>query len=707
MSIDRTVRGRLCIAVILGIATIAPRSAFGQEELFTPRHVARLRAVRSAAMSPDGRRIAYSLLVQRDPYADEDEGEFEDGPAWMELHLVDVESGRSRPFVTGEVNVGRVDWTPDGSGISFTLKRGSDEHVCLYVIPVDGGEARRVLKHETDIGDYSWSPDGEQVAFLAQKKEDKEKKKLKDKGFAAEVYEEDLQNTYVWIARPDSQTEPRRLDLPGSANAVHWSPAGDRLAVVLAPTPSVDDRYMRQKVHVVDPETGGIAARIDNPGKLGSVRWSPDGRHLAMISAADLNDPAAGRLMAAPGDGGALRDLIPGYEGHVASIAWQDADTIMFIGDEGVSTVLGKVDVDAGGRKTLVGHGDVILSGLTLARDGMSGAMLGESAGHPSDVFYMAHGDDAPRRLTDSNPWLSDMRFAKQEVVEFNARDGLDLQGILIHPLDEEGGIRYPLILYVHGGPEAHEQNGWLTGYGTPGQVAAARGFAVFYPNYRGSTGRGVEFSKLSQGDEAGKEFDDLVDAVEHLVAAGLVDRDKVGITGGSYGGYASGWGATALTDHFAASVMFVGISDAISKKGTTDIPNEDYLVHTRYHLWDDRWEFALERSPIYHVAKARTPILILHGKNDPRVHPGQSMELYRHLKTIGKTPVRLVWYPGEGHGNRRAANRLDYNLRMLRWMEHYLKGPGGAPPPLEVDYGFEDDVEEDDSPGDTGDGEN
>ena len=241
-------------------------------------------------------------------------------------------------------------------------------------------------------------------------------------------------------------------------------------------------------------------------------------------------------------------------------------------------------------------------------------------------------------------------------------------------------------MLSVHGGPEAHDRNGWLTGYSAPGQVAAARGIAVFYPNYRGSTGRGVEFSKISQADAAGPEFDDLIDAVDHLINVGIVDEEKVGITGGSYGGYASAWGATYYSDRFAVSIPFVGISDAISKMGTTDIPYEMYDVHHRKWLWED-WEYFAKASPIYYVTRNRTPTLILHGKDDPRVHPSQSLELYRQLKIVGQAPVRLVFYPGEGHGNARSAARLDYALRTLRWMEHYLKGPGGDPPNSTIDY--------------------
>jgi dipeptidyl aminopeptidase/acylaminoacyl peptidase len=270
--------------------------------------------------------------------------------------------------------------------------------------------------------------------------------------------------------------------------------------------------------------------------------------------------------------------------------------------------------------------------------------------------------------------------------VHFKARDGLELEGLLIRPRGDGAGSRAPLIVSVHGGPESHHRNGWLTGYAEPGQVAAARGFAVFYPNYRGSTGRGVAFSKLGQNDPAGKEFDDVVDAVDHLVQAGVADRAKVGITGGSYGGYATAWCSTYYSERFAAGVMFVGISDLVSKAGTTDTPNEEYLVHARIRPWQD-WDRMLKRSPIFHVQKSRTPLLILDGKEDPRVHPSQSLMLYRYLNALDQAPVRLVLYPGEGHGNRFAAHRLDYNLRMIQWFEHYLKGPGGKMPDYEIEY--------------------
>ncbi|MCZ6652993.1 MAG: S9 family peptidase [Planctomycetota bacterium] len=697
--------GNRCTRIGMGglFLVLCTAGSAWSDDVFTFEHVAKTRSVTAAEISPDGSHVVYVLSVPRRPFKDDD------GPAWAELHVVDTR-GNSRPFVTGDVSVGSVAWTPDGRGISFLAKRGDDEHRSLYVIPLGGGEARKVLEHETDIKSYSWNPDGSEVAFLATEKPEKEKKELAEKGFKARVYEEDLHPVATWIspvapagvvvADEDDATKPRKLDLAGSASELHWSPSGDRLAVALAPTSLIDDHYMRRQVNIVNVETARSVGQLDNPGKLGHVRWSPDGRHIAVTAGADIHDPNAGRLMVGPAQGGNLRDLLPGYLGDATSIAWQGNDTVMYVGDEGVWSTFGSVNADGSSQNTIVPAGQMALRRLTLSRDGLSAAFISDSPSHPGEVFYMKHGEKQPRRLTNSNRWLDDVRLAPQEVVRYTARDGLEVEGLLIRPLDEEKGRRYPLILTVHGGPESHYSNGWLTRYASPGQLGAARGFAVFYPNYRGSTGRGVEFSKSGQNDYAGKEFDDLIDGIDHLIEMGLVDKDRVGVTGGSYGGFASAWCATYYSERFAASVMFVGISDQIAKFGTTDIPNEMFLVHSRRWPWED-WDYFRQRSPIYHFQKCRTPILIMHGEDDTRVHTSQSMELYRYLKTLGEVPVRLVLYPGEGHGNRKAASRMDYNMRMMRWMEHYLKAPGGDPPPYKLDLDSvkpkkEDEKEED-----------
>ena len=668
-------RTRVPLAVAAALVICASLAA--ADDVLSEWDVARLRIASAATPSPDGSRIAYLLSVPRDPFTEED------GGPWQELHVVEVASGTDRTFVSRE-SLAQLHWTPDGTGITFLAKRGDDKTRGIYLISVNGGEARRIVSHDTDIRSYDWSPDGKRVVFLATPPVPKEIEELRKKGFNQEVFEEELRDTQVHLAQVGVDKSTRALELPGSAVRAIWSPDGKRLAVALTPTPLVDDDLMRQRVHVVDAGSGRVEENLENPGKLGAVVWSPDSRRIAIVTGEDINDPAAGRLWVREiGSGGRWQDVLPDYMGHVGDIAWARGETITFVGNEGVETVIGEVRADGTGRRTRVAAGGQIASAIDAATSGLL-ALTADSPRHPAEVFVLAPDATSPKRLTHSNPWLESKRLAAHEVITHQARDGQELQGILIRPLDSTQ--RAPLLLYVHGGPESHISNGWLTGYGTPGQVAAARGFAVFYPNYRGSTGRGVAFSKLSQGDPAGREFDDLVDAVDHLVAIGVADKAKVGITGGSYGGYATGWASTYYSERFAAGVMFVGISDKISKVGTTDIANEEFLVHARKRPWD-AWQFFLERSPIYHAGKSRTPLLILHGKDDPRVHPTQSLELYRYLKLHDNAPVRLVWYPGEQHGNRRAASRLDYNLRMMRWFEHYLKGPGGEPPPAQIDY--------------------
>jgi dipeptidyl aminopeptidase/acylaminoacyl peptidase len=665
---------------LLALVLLLPVSMTFAGDGMSPRQVAELQQMTAAEISPDGSLVAALRRVPGSLFDDKN------GGSWSELYVIDRATGERRPYITGKQQISSIDWLPDGSAISFLASRGDDKHRCLYLIPVGGGEAQRVVALDTAIHSYSWSPDARQVAVIASEPEPEEREQEKKQGFNQIIFEEDWQPLRIWIAkREPCEAEPQALPLDGSAFQVRWSPAGDQLAVALAPRPLVDDRYMFQQVYIVDLE-GKVQAKIENLGKLDRVSWSPDGAHLAMIAGVDLNDPSAGSLLMAGKAGGAPVNITPDYQGSVNAIAWQDSQTIVVLADEGVITKVFRIQLDGSGIVQLSDPAaGVVLTSLSLAADSRTAAALGSSPEHPTEVFAGAL-DGSFSRLTDCNPWLAEVALARQEVITHTARDGLELEGLLIYPLDYEEGKRYPLVMMVHGGPESHRRHGWLTRYSSPAQVLAARGFAVFVPNYRGSTGRGVSFSKLGQLDPAGKEFDDLVDAVDHLIEIGLVDPDKVGVTGGSYGGYATAWCATRYSERFAAGVMFVGISNKISKTGTTDIPEEEFLVHALQRPFDN-FQFYLERSPISYVTKARTPLLIAHGTEDPRVNPGQSKEMYRGLKAAGKVPVRLVLYPGEGHGNRQIAAQYDYSLRLIRWMEHYLQGPGGEPPAYALDY--------------------
>lgn len=651
--------------------------------------VARLRSVGELALAPDGRRVVYTLRVPRRLFDEPD------GRPWLELHGRDLETGTHRVLLDGPVAILHPGWSADGR-VTFLARLSGHPQTALYTISPAGGDPELLYGHQGSLAAYALSPQGRRLAFVTSGPEPAAPSAVvaeaREHGFEARVHGPPARRRELWVVELGNGAEPRRLELAGSVSDVSWSPSGDRLALALAPTASADDTALRRRVVVVEASTGEVVARFDNPGKLGAVRWSPSGDQLALISAAHPDDPREGRLMVADARGGALREVLPSYLGHVHDLAWRDVDTLLYLGDRGLGSELGAVETSPSGAETTAagrhqvlagGDGGPIWRSLSVAGDSV--ALIGSTPEHPSEVYVLTPRDAVPRRSTESNPWLAERRLARQEPLRFTARDGLLLEGVLTWPLEPGDRDRVPLVLDVHSGPEDHDSHGWATSSYRPTQVLAARGLAVLQLNYRGSTGRGVTFSELGRGDAGGKEFDDLLDAIDHLVEKGWVDPERVGISGFSYGGYAAAWGATRHSQRFAAAVMGGGLSNHLSYAGTTDFVDENARIH-----WGARpWEAAglyLERSPIRHVAGAGTPLLALHGEDDPRVPPAQAVELVRALEIAGRAPARLVLYPGEGHGMRRSAARFDYSLRLLRWLEHYLLGPGDLPPPIELD---------------------
>ncbi len=656
-------RKLLFLALVLTVQLAA-----AQKSALTPMDVAMIKNVGSAVMSEDGSKIAYTVSEPADPTK-------ENSMASMKLWLYDVKNAAALPFVTTG-SVRGVAFRPKYNTITFLAKRAGDSGSCLYEIPVTGGEALKIHTHSTSISSYEWSSDGSKLVFLAEEKNDKSSKLP----YTPIIFEENLALTRAFIAAP-GEVATEITTVAGQCYAAHWSPDSQKIAIAAAPTALVDDSYMKQVISIVDASTLQVKSTVSHQAKLGSIVWNHDSKSIAFISGADIHDPAAECLFVADIMNSKPKNILPEFKGKIEKIDWADDKTIRFIASEGVYCTLATVGSNGKGMQKSIDKGNLIFTDFSTATNGAL-AMVGSSATHPAELFLF--DGNATKKLTDSNPWLNEKLLGSQDIVTYKAKDGLELQGILILPVDYKKGTKYPMITVVHGGPESHYNNGWLTGYSTPGHSGAAAGYAVFYPNYRGSTGRGVSFSKSSQGDPAGKEFDDIVDGIDFLIDKGIVDKSKVGVTGGSYGGYATAWMSTKYTDRFAAGVMFVGISNNISKWGTSDIPEEMYYVHELNHIYDD-YDFYLKRSPIYYAGQAKTPLLIAAGAGDTRVDPGQSKELYRHIKTRTQTPVRLVLYPGEGHGNRNATARFDYNIRLMQWFDTYLMKSDGAIPPAEI----------------------
>lgn len=670
---SKTLRNLLLSVLIIGLAMPAQILAQSASEGLTPMQLTKIKEVNEIAIAPSGDKAAYTVSVQPDPTK-------KNKPTNNYLYLADLTNDSTTAFVT-TMSVSDIAFRPDRSSITFLASRTSEEPTSLYEISLDGGEAQQMFSFETSIVSYNWAPDGSHLAFMAEDTTTIERSSLP---YHPEIYEENLKHRRGYIANVDKKApEPHQVQVDGSIYQMKWSPDGERLAIAVAPTPLVDDYYMSQKVMIINHEGEKVLGEVDHEGKLGNIHWSPNGEQLAILAAADIHDPIAGRLLVVSSEGGKPTQLQPQYEGMFEQVKWTGNDTLHYLSSEGVWSTYGSISADGTNMNTIIDRDSVNLAGFARASDG-STVFAGNSATHPYELFRLNEAETLSR-ITNSNPWLDNIELGKQEAVKWTTGDGIELQGLLIYPVNFKKGQKYPMITTVHGGPESHYNHGWLTSYSDPGQVAAAQEYFVFYPNYRGSTGRGEKFLKSSQGDLAGAEFDDIVAGVDELINVGLVDSSRVGVTGGSYGGYATGWMATRYTDRFAGGVMFVGISNNISKWGTSDIPEELYLVHARERIWEDYKGF-LERSPIYYAGQAKTPLLIMHGKEDTRVSPSQSYEMYRHIKTRTDTPVRLVLYPGEGHGNVNSTARLDYNLRMMRWFNKYLKGEGDEKPDVQLE---------------------
>ena len=649
-------------AVLLAGASL---SATAQARPMTPEDVAKLESVGQMAVSPDGSRIAFTTASLPDVTSGE-----ENGTTRQQLKLA-YGPDNLRDFLPDDMNVSGVQFSPDGRMISF-LWTNDDEDRAVYGVPIDGGAYRKLAAVEgTGIRSYAWAPDGSHMHLLVGSAENDARDKESKAGFNSIVYEEEEQFNRLFRARIGMEMDaaPQQVTVPGYVTSFQIADNARIGVIETAPTTQIDDEYVNKRVNILDMATGNVRMVVETPGKIDDVEISPNARQLALIAAVDENDPAATTIHFVDTATGRITPHNAGAREAVVDVEYMPDGRLVAAVHVGAQSVL-RIHNRDGSLQREIDPGNLIITAVEIGGDTV--AVAANAPQHPTELFRL-QGNRLVRQ-TRHNPWLSEIDFGEQRTYRFTARDGQEVEGVLIEPVGGVPSGGAPLIMNVHGGPEAHESNGWQTAYSKPGHVAAGQGYAVFLPNYRGSTGYGTAFSKQHQGNYTDPEFADIVDAKRALVADGIADTDRVGVTGGSYGGYATAWSSTYNSAEFAAGVMFVGISNQISKFGTGDIPYEMYNVHSRAWPWDD-WQKMLEVSPIYHVDKAETPILIMHGAEDTRVDPGQSLELYRAIK-IRKpdTPVRLVFYPGEGHGNQRAAARYDYNLRMMNWFDTYLK---------------------------------
>jgi len=437
----------------------------------------------------------------------------------------------------------------------------------------------------------------------------------------------------------------------------------------MADAASMDHENIRTRLAVVPAEGGEPTTYCHTTGKMANPEWRPDGNALSFLGAsANGREPAASSFYVCEGLNATPANLTEKMPFTVSGYHWlpDDKQVLMTI-TEKESRYLARFDPATRKLSRLSREGDVVSANFSLSSDGNRIALGIEAPHAPADVWAGPLGGPL-KRVTRLNPTLEQMTYADTEDLSWRAKDGLEITGVLIKPVDYQAGQKYPLIVLPHGGPEGADLNGFQVAWG---QFFAAHGYAVLLPNFRGGIGRGVEYTLMDNTDFGGKDFQDILAGVDELIRRGLADPDRLGIGGWSYGGFMTAWAVTQ-TPRFKAAMMGAGVSDWFALMGTTPEPMWTEQVHFEAWPWDDPHAFR-KNSPIEFVKQVRTPVLVLHGENDNMVAVAQAREFYRALQHY-KVPSEFVVYPREGHGIHETAHKLDVYDRMLKWYDHYLK---------------------------------
>jgi dipeptidyl aminopeptidase/acylaminoacyl peptidase len=647
----------ILVAAALLLAPVSPVRAQG---LLTPTLAVELERVTDVAVADGGERIAYVVSV---PRAADDEP----GGAFAEIWVCNADGTGHRQLTASGLRSSSPRWSPDGSRLAFVSKRERvHEQAQILVMPVDGGEPRALTRHEAAVGDFAWSPDGGSIAFAATDAKGQQREDDEEVGRDWTVVGEQPRHRRLWMLDVATGATRPLYDEALSVLDFAWSPDGRTLVMRAADTPDTDDGMMAGSLYTIDRESGTPRRIAATAGKLGSMAVSPDGRQLAFCGATSLNDPLAQSLFVVDMAGGSPRNLTADLEASMSQVAWLDDRRVLALADRGVRTVLLRIDVGTGRIAEAMNPGPVVGS---FAYDGRSRrlAVTASATDHPSELFVADGPQGNLQRVTSRNPALEELRLAREEEIAWTSTDGMRIAGVLTHPVGPGAGP-HPLIVNPHGGPEGVSQ----LGFNTLPQLLAARGYLVLQPNYRGSGGRGVAFSKGDHDDLGGQEFQDILSGIDALVERGLADADRVGIGGWSYGGYLSALAGTHHSPRFKAAVMGAGISNWVSFMGTTDIPREMSIVHWNF-FWRENPALYWMRSPLSAINDAATPMLILHGARDDRVPPGQAHEMHVALRQVG-VPTQLVLYPRAAHGISERAHRIDLYQRQLDWFDRHVR---------------------------------
>ena len=623
-------------------------------------------SVTDVSISPDGRWASWSehnpegagstmLFIQdlKDPGAKPRRVSVPEGNESMEAH--------------------DLSWSPDSREAVFLANANSSQDQ-VYVTSTESGEARKLTTLSGFVLAPRWSPNGKEIAFL-----------YSEKGSGGGP----LQAAPAQLGEIGATIRNQRLTMvPAEGGDLHqltrpdlnlyeydWAPDGEHFVATAAPGPA-DNNWWTAKLYSVAKANGEMNV-LYNPSaqiQLAVPRWSPDGKQIAFIGGLMSDEGfTGGNIFVIPASGGLARNLTADQRISPSSIQWHGGDRILFTAGVRGGGEIASLDLRSGQIEPLWKgdeglHEDGHNPNFAVASDGRTSVVSRSSWQDPPEIWAGPLG--AWKQLTTVNA-SQKPRWGKAESVVWQSR-GNTAQGWLLYPDNFDSSKRYPMVVEIHGGPASLHTAAWPSSHFDM-SVMAGLGYFVFFPNPRGSYGEGEAFTKANVKDFGGGDLRDVLAGVDTVLKKAPVDKDRIGVTGWSYGGYMTMWTVTQ-TNRFRAAVAGAGIANWLSYYGENLI-DQWMIPYFGASVYDNPAVYA-KSSPITYIKQVKTPTLVVVGERDAECPAPQSFEFWHALKTLN-VPTKLVVYAGEGHGFREPKDRLDVVRRTVSWFDEYLKKSG------------------------------
>jgi dipeptidyl aminopeptidase/acylaminoacyl peptidase len=647
--------------------------------------LARLRSVGDPQVSPDCKWVAYTVGTV------DAEKDRRDTDLWMVSWDGEQEI---RLTATAETGESLPRWSPDNRYLSFLAARGDEEEkkkgAQVWLLNRLGGEAQKLTDIKGGVSDYAWSPDGKRLVLVLNDPDPSaEPEKLE--GWKRKTrppivvdryhFKQDGQGYLGSLRRHLSlfDVETRKTEVLTSGRfdegAPAWSPDGKWIAFVSNRSPE-PDRNHDTNIYVIEAKTGAEPKQLTTFAGPdgGRPSWSPDGQFIAYTQGDETRFSAyqLNKLAVIPVAGGQPRLLTTSLDRGVSGpFLWtSDGKQILFVVADDRVTYLARMPA-AGGATDILTTGRRTVSSISRRDDGTF-ALLSGTTSAPTEVFGLEKG--ALRRLSRQNDALfAELQLGTTEDFTSKSKDGTEVHGLVVKPASFAAGVKYPMLLLIHGGPNGQDEHS----FSFDRQFFAANGYVVISANYRGSSGRGSAFQKAIYADWGNKEVVDLLGAVDYMVATGVVDPERLGIGGWSYGGISTDY-TIASDTRFKAAVSGASSALQLSMYGS-----DQYIVQYEHELgapWKTKDLWLKISYPFFQADRIKTPTLFLSGDRDFNVPTIGVEQMYQVLKSLG-VDTQLIIYPGQFHGITMPSYARDRLERYLAWFNKYLKPGKGVPP--------------------------